>query len=332
VRRQTAVGRRLLLFATVVLGVLWAPFPSDGQPAAKVARIGYLTPTSQPAREEVFRQELRRFGYAEGQNIVLEYRSANGSYDRLPDLAAELVALKVDVLVTVVTQAALAAKNATATIPIVMVGVSDPVGVGLVASLARPGGNVTGTSTMAADVVGKQLESLREMLPKASRVATLRNPANFVFQKLQLGEAKAAAAKLKVQLQLFEARTPNQLDGAFTSMARQRPDALLILADPMFGSQWARIAELAARHRIPAVSGAREYADAGGLMTYGPDFLEAYQRAGRYVDQILKGGRPADLPVEQSTKFELVINARTAAALGITIPRSLVGRADRVVE
>ena len=324
--------RRLLVFATVVLGLLWAPFHSDGQPAAKVARIGYLTPTSQPAREEVFRQELRRLGYAEGQNIVLEYRSANGSYDRLPDLAAELVGLKVDVLVTVVTHAALAAKKATATIPIVMVGVSDPVGVGLVASLARPGGNVTGTSALAANVVGKQLESLREMLPKASRVATLWNPANSVFQKLQLAEVKAAATKLKVQLQLFEARTPDQLDHAFTSIARQRPDALLILADPMFGAHWARIAELAARHRIPAVSGSREYADAGGLMTYGPDYFEVYQRAGRYVDQILKGGRPADLPVEQSTKFELVVNARAAAGLGITIPRSLVGRADRVVE
>ena len=320
------------MFAAVVLGLLWPPPPSDAQRSAGVARIGYLTPTSQPAREEVFRQELRRLGYTEGQGLVMEYRSANGSCDRLPDLAAELVALKVDVLVAVVTHAALAAKKATATIPIVMVGVSDPVGVGLVASLARPGGNVTGTSSLAANVVGKQLESLREMLPKASRVATLWNPANSVFQKLQLGEAKAAAGKLKVQLQLFEARTPDELDRAFASMARQRPDALLILADPMFGAHWARIAELAARHRIPAVSGAREYADAGGLMTYGPDFLEAYQRAGTYVDRILKGGRPAELPVEQSTKFALVINARTAAALGLTIPRSLVGRADRAVE
>lgn len=324
--------RRLRVFVAIVLGLLCVPSPSEAQRSAGIARIGYLTPTSQPAREEVFRQELRRLGYAEGQNFVLEYRSANGDFDRLPDLAAELIALNVDVLVTVVTQAALAAKKATATIPIVMVGVSDPVGVGLVASLARPGGNVTGTSSLAANVVGKQLESLREMLPKVSRVATLWNPANPVFQKLQLGEVKAAAAKLRLQIQLFEARTPDRLDHAFTSMARQRPEALLVLGDPMFGAHWARIAELAARHRMPTVSGTREFADAGGLMTYGPDYFEAYQRAGRYVDQILRGGRPADLPVEQSTKFELVLNARTAATLRITIPRSLVGRADRVVE
>lgn len=319
------VLRRLRVLVAIVLGLLCVPSPSEAQRSAGIARIGYLTPTSQPAREEVFRQELRRLGYAEGQNFVLEYRSANGDFDRLPDLAAELIALNVDVLVTVVTQAALAAKKATATIPVVMVGVSDPVGVGLVASLARPGGNVTGTSSLAANVVGKQLESLREMLPKVSRVATLWNPANPVFHK-------AAAAKLRLQIQLFEARSPDRLDHAFTSMARQRPEALLVLGDPMFGAHWARIAELAARHRMPTVSGTREFADAGGLMTYGPDYFEAYQRAGRYVDQILRGGRPADLPVEQSTKFELVINARTAATLGITIPRSLVGRADRVVE
>ncbi len=188
--RTSTVFRPLVLFAVLVLGVLWVPLPSDGQRPAKVTRIGYLAPSSQPAREEVFRRELSRLGYVEGPDFVIEYRSANGSFERLPDLAAELVALKVDVLVAVVTQASLAAKKATATIPIVMVGVSDPVGAGLVTSLARPGGNVTGTSTLAADVVGKQLEVLKEMLPKASRVATLWNPANPVFQKLQLGEAR----------------------------------------------------------------------------------------------------------------------------------------------
>ena len=323
---------RGLLFAVVMLGVLWAPPLSNAQRSARVVRIGYLTPSAQPAREEAFRRELTRLGYAEGPDFAIEYRSANGRFERLPDLAAELVALKVDVLVAVVTHAALAARKATATIPIVMVGVSDPVRVGLVSSVARPGGNVTGTSTLAADLVGKQLEVLEELLPRASRVATLWNPANPVFQHSQLGEAKVAAAKLRVRLQLFEARTPERLEPAFTLMAKQRPDALLILADPMFSSHWARIADLAARHRIPAVSGTSDYADAGGLITYGPNYVEAYRRSATYVDRILKGGRAADMPVEQPTTFELVINMKAAAALGIRIPRSLAGRADRVVE
>lgn len=325
-------SRKLVAIAALALGVLWLPLTSDAQRSAKTTRIGYLTPSSQPAREEVFRRELGRVGYTEGPDFLIEYRSANGSFDRLPGLAAELVALKVDVLVAVVTHAALAAKKTTTTIPIVMLGVADPVRVGLVASVARPGGNVTGTSMLAADVVGKQLEVLKELLPRASRIATLWNAANSVFQKLQLGRVQAAAAKLKMQIQLFEARAPDQLDRAFMLMAKQRPDALLILADPMFVAHWARIAELAARHRIPAVSGASDYADAGGLITCGPDYLEPYRRSATYVDRILKGGKPAELPVEQSTKFELVINARAAAALGIAIPRSLVGRADRVVK
>lgn len=330
--RRPPASRSLVLFAVLVLAVYSVPLASDAQRSAKVTRIGYLAPSSQPAREEVFRRELSRLGYVEGPDFAIEYRSANGSFERLPDLAAELVALKVDVLVAVVTQASLAAKKATDTIPIVMVGVSDPVGAGLVTSLARPGGNVTGTSALVATVVGKQLELLKELLPKASRVATLWNPANSVFQKVQLGEAQAAAAKLKVQLQLFEARSPEQLDRTFTLMAKQRPDALLILADPMFGAHWARIAELAARHRIPAASGTTDFAHAGGLITYGPDLLESYRRSATYVDRILKGGKPAELPIEQSTKFELVINAKAAAALGITVPRSLAGRADRMVE
>jgi putative ABC transport system substrate-binding protein len=325
-------GPRRIALALLVLGVLWLPLVSESQRAAKATRVGYLTPSAQPAREEAFRRELTQLGYVEGPDFVIEYRSADGRFERLPDLAAELVGLKVDVLVAVVTHAALAARKATATIPIVMVGVSDPVRAGLVSSVARPGGNVTGTSTLAADVVGKQLEVLKELLPKASRVATLWNPANPVFQHSQLGEAKAAAAKLRVRLQLFEARTPERLEPAFTLMAKQRPDALLILADPMFTSHWTRIAALAARHRIPAVSGTSDYADAGGLITYGSNYVEAYRRSATYVDRILKGGRAADMPVEQPTKFELVINAKAAAALGITIPRSLAGRADRIVE
>jgi putative ABC transport system substrate-binding protein len=321
-----------VLFAAAALCILSVPLLSDAQQPAKVPRVGYLTPTSQPVREEIFRQELRRLGYVEGRNIAMEYRSANGRFERLPDLAAELVGLKVDLIVAVVTQAALDARRATGTTPIVMVGVSDPVGSGLVASLARPGGNVTGTSSLAADVVGKQLELLHEIFPKASRVAALWNPANPVFQKLQLAEVKAAAAKLRVQLQFVEARTPGDLDRAFAAMARERPGALLVLGDPMFGSNFARIAALAIKHRLPAVGGSRESAEAGALVTYGPDYSEAYQRAAAYVDKILKGGRPGELPVEQTTKFELVVNAKTARAIGVTIPPSVVMRADKVVE
>lgn len=326
------IPRQFVLFAAAALCILSVPLLSDAQQPAKVPRVGYLTPTSQPVREEIFRQELRRLGYVEGRNIAMEYRSANGSFERLPDLAAELVGLKVDLIVAVVTQAALDARRATGTTPIVMVGVSDPVGSGLVASLARPGGNVTGTSSLAADVVGKQLALLHEIFPKASRVAALWNPANPVFQKLQLAEVKAAAAKLRVQLQFVEARTPGDLDRAFAAMARERPGALLVLGDPMFGSNFARIAALAIKHRLPAVSGSRESAEAGALVTYGPDYSEAYQRAAAYVDKILKGGRPGELPVEQTTKFELVVNAKTARAIGVTIPQSVVMRADKVVE
>ena len=217
-------------------------------------------------------------------------------------------------------------------IPIVMVGVSDPVGSGLVMNLARPGGNVTGTSSEAADVVGKQLELLLEMLPKVSRVTALWNPANPVPQKQQLEEAKAAAAKLKAQLQLVEARTPDELDQVFAAIAKQRTHALLVLADPIFVVQAARIAGLVNRHRLPAVSGPREFADAGCLMTYGPSYSDGYRLAATYVDRILKGARPADLPVEQPITFELVINLKTAKALGLTIPQSLLLRADQVIE
>ncbi len=308
------------------------PLVSDAQRSTKAARLGYLTPIAQPAREEAFREELRRLGYTEGQNLVIEYRSANGRFEHLPDLAAELVGLKVDVIVTVVTQATLAAKKATGTIPIVMIGVSNPVRSGLVASLSRPGGNVTGTSALTADVVGKQLELLREMLPKGSRVSALWNPANSVFQKQQVEKAKAAAIELGVQLQFVEARTPDELDTAFTEIAKQRADALLILGDPMFSVHTARIAGLVAKHRVPAVAGTREFADAGCLMTYGPNYSEMWRRAATYVDRVLTGTKPADIPVEQPMKFELVINAKIARSLDVKIPRALVMRADQVME
>ena len=296
------------------------------QPPAKVVRVGFLAPVAHAAREAAFRQELARLGYVEGRNLVIEYRVADGHFERLPALASELVRLDVDVIVSVVTQASVAAKNATATIPIVIVAVGDPVDAKLVASLARPGGNVTGNSGVTADLLGKQLELLREMLPRVSRVAALWNPTNTVFQALQLKEAQAAAAKLRIELPVVEAKAPEALDGAFRTIADLRPDALLILGDPMFTTQAERIARFALERRLPTASGF--FSDAGILLSYGPDFTELHRRAAVYVDRILKGTKPADLPVERPTRFELVINAKTAKALGIAIPPALAARAE----
>jgi putative ABC transport system substrate-binding protein len=232
----------------------------------------------------------------------------------------------------VVTQASLAAKQATGAIPIVMVGVSDPVGAGLVTSLARPGANITGTSSMTAEVVGKQLEMLKETLPQVSRVAALWNPANPVFQALQLRETERAARALGVQLQLLEAREPAEIDRAFAAMAREGTRALLVLGDPVFTAYRTRIADLAVQYRLPAVSGTREHVEAGGLMAYGPSFPAMYRRAASYVAKILQGSKPADLPVEQPTKYELVINLKAAEALGLTIPPMLLFQADEVIK
>jgi putative tryptophan/tyrosine transport system substrate-binding protein len=324
-RRARAIG-----LVGLVLGLLVAT--SVPAQAPRVHRIGLLTATANPAREAAFRQELRRLGYTEGQNLSIEYRSAEGRFDRLPALATELVGLHVEVIVAVVTQASLAAKKATGTIPVVMVGVDDPVRAGLVASLARPGGNVTGTSTSSTDVVGKQLELIRELRPKASRVGLLWNPANPIFQKRSLDGAKAAASKLKVRLQIAEARSPADFDRALTTIAGQGAEALLILADPIFTTHASQLAELTAKHRLPAVSGPREMAEQGLLMTYGPSFVESFRQAAPYVDRILKGARPGDLPVEQNAKFDLIINAKSARAVGVPLPNALVMRADHVVQ
>jgi putative ABC transport system substrate-binding protein len=297
-----------------------------------IPRIGFLTPGAGAANEEPFWAELRRLGYVEGKNIAVEYRSSQGDFARLPAFAAELVRLKVNIIVAVVTQASLAAMQATATIPIVMIGVVDPVAAGLVSNLARPGGNITGTSGAGVDIVAKQLELVRTLLPNAARVAALWNPSNRVFQQQMLNQAMSTAPNLRLQLGTFEARTPDDLDGAFVAMSKDRPDALLILADPMLGSQAKRIADLAVRHRLPAVSMIRGYAEAGALATYGQSFADSYRRAAVYVDRILKGAKAGDLPVEQPTKVELVINLKTAKALGLTIPQSLMLRADELIQ
>src|SRR5215813_4301968 len=324
-------------FITVVgASILAGPLAAETQQAGKVPRMGFLSltsPSDRPPLLDAFRQRLRELGWVEDQNIVIDYRYAQDRVDRLPDLAAELVRLKVDLIVASAgTQAATAAKNATGTIPIVMIYVRDPVGTGLIASLARPGGNVTGVSGSAGlEMFAKQLELLKETVPKLRRVAILSNPDN-AYHQLAIREVNIAARSLGVQLQLLEARGPNEFDGAFAAMAKERVGALLVVSDTIFNSHRTRLADLAARSRLPAAYGVRESVEAGGLMSYGPTLLDSYRRAATYVDQILRGTKPAELPVEQPTTYELVINMKTGKALGLTIPPSLLQRADEVIQ
>jgi putative ABC transport system substrate-binding protein len=282
----------------------------------------------------MWRRSWRRCarGYVEGQNLVLEVREAEGQYERFPALAAELVRLKVDVLLVANTAGALAVKHATTTIPIVIVGLGDPVGSGLVASLARPGGNITGLTLMHPDLVGKQLEFLKDVLPTVSRVAVLSNPAN-PATALIMREAEVAAQAVGVQLHRVEARGPEAFDRAFAAMTSAHAGALLVVGEPVFVQHRRRLAELAATSRLPTMFTIQcpAYVEAGGLLCYGPSVLDLWRRAATYVDKILKGAKPADLPVEQPTKFELVINLKTAQALGITIPATLLFLADEVI-
>jgi putative tryptophan/tyrosine transport system substrate-binding protein len=330
------IGLRLALSIPLLLGGLFSPVAAEAQQAAKVARIGYLAINlaASPHQHEAFRQGLRDLGYVEGRNLVIEYRDAEGKFERLPALAAELVALKVDVILAVSTLAALAAKQATRTIPIVFGGAGDPVASGLVTSLARPGGNVTGLSILAPELVGKCLEQLKQAVPGVSRVAVLWHPGAMGehMDKDMLKEADVAARALGVRLQFVEARGPADFDRAFSDMTRARAGALTVLASPMFISERRRLVDLAAKNRLPAVYPWREGVDAGGLMSYGANLADLFRRAATYVDKILKGAKPADLPVEQPTKFELVINLKAAKTLGLTIPQSLLGRADQVIQ
>jgi putative ABC transport system substrate-binding protein len=326
----------ITLSLVVAISILAAPVATDAQAAGAIHRIGFLGAGSRPPVTwhlfEAFRQGLRELGWVEGQNIVIEYRFAEGRFERVPDLAAELVQLKADVIVVGSTPPALAAKNATGTIPIVMVAIGDPVRQGLVASLARPGGNITGLSLTAGfETVSKGLELLKETVPKLRRAALLSNPAN-PSHALVIREMKGAARSLGVQLQLVEARDLNEFDGAFTAMAKERAGALFVVLDPLFILHRARLAGLAAKNRLPSMYWSRENVEAGGLMSYGPSLPDLYRRAATFVDRIFKGAKPADLPVEQPTKFELVINLKSAKALGLTIPQSILVRADQVIE
>jgi putative tryptophan/tyrosine transport system substrate-binding protein len=328
---------RRTFMAMLTGGIVVAPLAAEAQQAAKIARIGYLTGSlaTNPHLPEAFRQGLRDLGYVEDRNVVIEYRDADRKSERLPALAAELVALKVDVIVAAGgTPAALAAKQATRTLPIVFVGAADPVTSGLVTSLARPGGNVTGLSILAPELVGKGLEQLTQAVPGVSRVAVLWQPGGLPerTEKDMVRGADVAARALGVRLQVVEARGPADFDRAFSDMTRARAGALTVLLSNMFLRERRRLVDLAAKHRLPAVYGLREFVDAGGLMSYGPDLADVFRRVATYVDKILKGAKPADLPVEQPTKFELVINLKTAKALGLTIPQSLLGRADEVIE
>jgi ABC-type uncharacterized transport system substrate-binding protein len=325
------------LAVILTLSLTLAPLAAKAQQAEKVYRIGYLT-TDPPTTPEgarmwgQFLEGLRDHGYVEGQNIIIERRYWEGRAERLPALAADLVRLKVDVIVTGAMQATQAAKNATTTIPIIMVAVADPVRTGLVASLARPGGNVTGLSHFAGqELGGKRLELLREVVPKLSHVAILWNPAN-PGNPPQLRDTEVAAQTLGVRLRPLEVRVPGDFEGTFETAIRGRVSALIALDDPVIFRERTRIVGLAAKSRLPVMYGFREFVEAGGLMSYGTSLPYHYRHAATYVAKILKGAKPGDLPVEQPTQFELVINLKTAKSLGLTIPQSLLQRADHVIE
>lgn len=306
--------------------------PAGAQQPTKVPRIGVLisgSPTTHRFMADAFRQDLRELGHIEGQNISLEYRWAEGKLDRLPDLAAELVRLKVDVIVVGGTTAVRAAKQATGTIPIVVFGAGNLVGAGLVASLARPGGNITGTHDLSPELSSKRLELLKETVPKLSRVAVLWNPTS---SARALREIEAAARTFGMQLQVLEVRTPDEFQGAYAAMIRQRADALVIVMDSFTLFHRRKLVDLSVKSRLPMVCEASEFASDGCLIAYGPDRLDAIRKAAGFVDRILKGAKPADLPIDQPTKFHLVINLKTAKALGVTIPQSLLARADHVIQ
>jgi putative ABC transport system substrate-binding protein len=325
-----------LIGLAVVLSLVLAPLAVEAQQAAKMARIGYLSSdmAANLLLRDAFLQGLRDLGYVEGRNVVIEYRDAEGKFERFPALAAELVALKVDVILAGGTPHALAAKQATRSLPIVFGSVPDPVEAGLVTSLARPGGNLTGLAALAQELVGKRLEQLKLVVPGVRRVAILWQPGAFPERTAKdiLKEAEVAARALGVRVQFVEARGPEDFDRAFSEMTRERAGALAVSSGTMFINERRRLVDLAAKNRLPALYPTRESVDSGGLMSYGPNLADSFRRAATYVDKILKGAKPGDLPVEQPTKFELVINLKTAKALGLTIPPAVLQQADQVIE
>ena len=297
--------------------------------------IGLLdtrSPDAVVGRLRAFRQGLKDTGYVERENVGIEYRWAEGQYDRLPELAAELVRRPVTAIVATSTSSALAAKAVTTTIPVVFLVAEDPVRLGLVASLARPGGNLTGINFFASELAAKRLELLRELVPGATRITVLVNPANTMTTEAALRDAVPAARAIGLQTQVLNASTSREIDAAFATIVRERPDALFVGNDAFFNARRVQLVLLAGRHGVPAIYSDREYAEAGGLMTYGSNIVDVYRQIGVYAGRILKGAKPADLPVVQSTRFELVINTETARMLGLTVPHSLLARADEVIE
>jgi putative ABC transport system substrate-binding protein len=323
-------SRRKLVIA-LGASALASPFGSFAQQPAKVWRIGYLGQGSGPnASDQAFCEELPRLGYVEGRNLLIEYRWAGG-IERLPELAMELARLKVDVIVAQASTPVAAAKRATSTIPIVMAASGDPVGTGLITSLARPGGNITGMSQQSPELAGKRLQLLREIRPKATRIALLALGGTSVVTPIFLDQMRTAARQIGITLVVQEANQAAALAGAFTAMRRERAEGLIVQLSPFATEHIKRIAELAAQHQLPAMYDYRIFVDAGGLMAYGPNQPELYRRAALYVDRIFKGAKPADMPVEQPTKFEMFINLKTAKALGLTIPQAVLLRADDVI-
>ena len=326
------IGWRTIAAAAVAFGLLAAPLATDAQQAGKRYRIGYLeTGVVRPRPWEAFRERLRELGYVEGRTVAFEVRWADGQLDRLAKLAAELVRLEVDVVVTAGSPAARAARSATASIPIVMATGGDPVGLGLVASLARPGGNVTGLTTLSRELSGKRLEMLREALPRVARMGLLWHRTSDI-DALTKRESEGAAQTLGIALKAHGVDGPDEFDRALRAFVADRAGAVLVATSPMFFGHRRQLAELALKHRLPTIFAFREYAEAGGLMAYGPSYTELFQRAAGYVDRILKGARPGDLPIEQPTKFELTINLETAKALGVTIPPAVLARAGEILQ
>jgi ABC-type uncharacterized transport system substrate-binding protein len=329
----SAVKRRDFITLLSGMAVGW-PLPLRAQQQAKVARIGFLgnsTPELEANLIGPFREGLRDHGYEEGRNIHIEYRWAEGKYERFPTLIAELIASKVEIIVTAGTPASLAVKKAASSTPLVMIAVGEPVATGLVTSLARPGGNITGVTSISPEIEGKRLEMLREVVPSVSHIAVLWNAGSPV-QVIQEKETRAAAQALGMKMLSLGVRTQEEIEGAFTTILREKPSALFVLADRLFLHHRKRIMDFAAQHRLPGVHAYRELVEAGGLMSYGPSYAGMHRRAAYFVDRILKGTNPGDLPVERPATFELIVNLKAARALGLAIPPSLILRADEVME
>jgi ABC-type uncharacterized transport system substrate-binding protein len=326
--------KKQITILTISVLLLALSFPAQAQQPTKIPRIGILTtfsPSVVAARIEGFRQGLRELGYVEGKNIVIEWRSADGNNDRLPTLASELVGLKVDVIVSPGPTATRAFKEATSTIPIVMAQDTDPVGSGFVASLARPGGNITGLATLAPEMSGKQLELLKEIVPKLSRVAVIGN-STIPGNAQALRETVLAAGAYEIYLRYLDVTDPKDIEATFRAAAKGRADGLLVLGNPYLNAQRKQVVELAVKHRLPATYTRPEYIDAGGLMYYGTNYPDLFRRAATYVDKILKGAKPGDLPIEQPKKFELIINLKAAKQIGVTVPPNVLTRADKVIK